>query len=317
MNKLDQYYCAPSKKMWKGRLSSNDSPNEYWHEQIILKPIDLMPLIPSKDIGILGYQCDEGVKRNCGRPGSIDGPNAIRKQLGKLSWHSKKKVFDYGDIICHQNNMEIAQKVYSDIVKEIIKSGQLSIGIGGGHDLAYGHFCGIRNAIKNSKIGIINFDAHFDLRKPLQSSNSGTPFYQILKEFNDQVNYLPIGIQKFSNPRSLYKIASELKIDHIPIEDCTLNNIKNVFTTIDDFIQKSDSIYLSIDLDGFAAHHAPGVSAPGPFGFSVKFFRVLFEHILKTNKVVAIDIVELNPIYDTDSITAKLASQIIAIAVSK
>ena len=76
-------------------------------------------------------------------------------------------------------------------------------------------------------------------------------------------------------------------------------------------------IYLSIDLDGFASCHAPGVSAPGPFGFSVEFFRILFKYILKTKKVVAIDIVELNPLYDIDSRTAKLAAHIINMAVTK
>ena len=317
MNKLDQYYCPPSKKMWKGRLSSNDSPNEYWHEQIILKPFDLIPIIPSQDIGLLGYQCDEGVKRNSGRPGSIDGPNAIRKQLGKLSWHSKKKVFDYGDVICHKNNMEIAQKVYSEIVEEIIKSGQISIGIGGGHDLAYGHFCGIQNAVKSSKIGIINFDAHFDLRKPVKSSNSGTPFYQILNEFKDDVKYLAIGIQEFSNPKSLYNSASEMKVDYISNRDSCLTKLKNIYNIIDNLFVDYDYIYVSIDLDGFASSHAPGVSAPSPFGFSTDFFKHVFEYILKTKKVIALDIVELNPVYDSDSITAKLASQIIHMAVSR
>ena len=317
MSKLDKYYRLPSKQMWKGRLSSKVCPNEYWHEKIFIEREGIKNINPNSDIGIIGYVCDEGVKRNNGRIGAANGPKSIREQLGKLSFHSEKNVSDYGDVICIENNMENAQEVFSNLTKKIIESGQLSVGIGGGHDLAYGHFCGIKKALKKSKIGIINFDAHFDLRPPSEKSNSGTPFYQILSEFNNQVNYLPVGIQKFSNPRSLYKIASEFEIDHIAIEDCTLNNIKNVFTIIDNFIQKSESIYLSIDLDGFASYHAPGVSAPGPFGFSVEFFRILLERILKTNKVVAIDIVELNPIYDTDSITAKLASQIIDIAVSR
>ena len=52
------------------------------------------------------------------------------------------------------------------------------------------------------------------------------------------------------------------------------------------------------------------------FGFSVNFFRFVFEHVLKTKNVVAIDIVELNPMYDIDSITAKLAAQIIDIAIN-
>ncbi len=50
--------------------------------------------------------------------------------------------------------------------------------------------------------------------------------------------------------------------------------------------------------------------------FLLNFFRSVFEHVLKTKNVVAIDIVELNPVYDIDSITAKLAAQIIDIAIN-
>lgn len=305
--------------MWKGRMSSPDSPNEYWHEQVALRTKSNISDLHGS-IALLGYACDEGVKRNNGRQGAVDGPNAIREQLGKLSWHSKKKVSDYGDVLCYLNNIEVTQKLYSDIVQEIIESGQLTIGLGGGHDLAYGHFCGIHRAIKNgmkSKIGILNFDAHFDLRPPLEGPNSGTPFYQILKEFKDDVKYLALGIQRPSNPLSLYQIASEFNVDFIPIEDCKSINISNVCGIIDDCFKQCESIYISIDLDGFSSSNAPGVSAPGPFGFSTKFFQLIFEYLLETKKVIAIDVVELNPIYDVDSITAKLASQIIDLAVSR
>lgn len=321
MSSLNKYYNPPIRSEWKGRISNIASPNEYWHECIHLH-LDGLSNLKSEffnsDIGLLGYASDEGVKRNKGRRGAVNGPKEIRKQLGKLSAHfSGKKITDYGTVISHQGNMEVAQRVYSGIINEIIKSGQLSIGIGGGHDLAYGHFCGIHKAIKNSKIGIINFDAHFDLRPPIENSNSGTPFYQILNEFKNDVRYLAVGIQKFSNPNSLYKIASDIKANYISNEDCTLINLNHIYKVIDEYFKDYKHLYVSIDLDGFASSHAPGVSAPGPFGFSTHFFRCVFEYILKTKKVVAIDIVELNPDYDVDSITAKLAAQIVDIAVTK
>jgi formiminoglutamase len=237
-----------------------------------------------------------------------------------LSAHfSEKTVTDYGDIVAHDNNIELAQKLFSNVIQEIIKSGQLSIGIGGSHDLAYGHFCGIQKAlpqVKSTKIGILNFDAHFDLRPTINRANSGTPFYQIMKEFGTNVEYLALGIQKNSNSNSLYKIASEFGVNHIPAEDCTLVNLNNVINIIDNNFKECNYLYVSIDLDGFTSAHAPGVSAPSPFGFSVQFFRSVFEHVLKTKNVVAIDIVELNPVYDIDSITAKLAAQIIDTAIN-
>ena len=53
--------------------------------------------------------------------------------------------------------------------------------------------------MKSTKIGILNFDAHFDLRPTINRANSGTPFYQIMKEFGTNVEYLALGIQKKSN----------------------------------------------------------------------------------------------------------------------
>ncbi len=323
MNNVIKYYRSPDPALWKGRLSNPSSLNQYWHEAIKFYHDGLEHLKSERlnsDFGILGYACDEGVKRNNGRQGAVNGPKAIREQLSKLSAQfSEKTVTDYGDIVAHENNIELAQKLFSNVIKEIIKSGQLSIGIGGSHDLAYGHFCGIQKAlpkVKSTKIGILNFDAHFDLRPTINRANSGTPFYQIMKEFGTNVEYLALGIQKISNSNSLYKIASEFGVNHIPAEDCTLDNLNNVINIIDNNFKECNYLYVSIDLDGFTSEHAPGVSAPSPFGFSVNFFRSVFEHVLKTKNVVAIDIVELNPVYDIDSITAKLAAQIIDIAIN-
>ena len=164
MNNVIKYYRSPDPALWKGRLSNPSSLNQYWHEAIKFYHDGLEHLKSERlnsDFGILGYACDEGVKRNNGRQGAVNGPKAIREQLSKLSAQfSEKTVTDYGDIVAHENNIELAQKLFSNVIKEIIKSGQLSIGIGGSHDLAYGHFCGIQKAlpkVKSTKIGILYF----------------------------------------------------------------------------------------------------------------------------------------------------------------
>ena len=108
-----------------------------------------------------------------------------------------------------------------------------------------------------------------------------------------------------------------MKVNYISDRDSSINNLKNIYNSIDNLFIGYDHIYVSIDLDGFSSSHAPGVSAPSPFGFSTDFFKHVFKYILKTKKVIAIDVVELNPIYDNDSITAKLASQIIHMAVTR
>ena len=158
----------------------------------------LSALSPKPDIALIGYACDEGVRRNLGRPGARQGPTAIRQQLGKVAWHLPTSVVDVGDVVCQGEALETCQSQFSELITSLIKHDIFPIGLGGGHDIAYAHFRGIWNAFpENAKprIGIVNLDAHFDLRPLKGQANSGTPFYQILSEY-EGVGYSAVGIQK-------------------------------------------------------------------------------------------------------------------------
>ena len=254
---------------------------------------------------IIGYACDEGVRRNNGRVGAKDGPDAIRKCMGKLP----PRATDKGNITCEDGNLEKTQKELGEMVEKELKQGNFPLVIGGGHDIAYGHFLGINNAIKGT-VGIINLDAHFDLRPFHNGANSGTPFNQIsalLKAQNKTFNYLPIGIRENSNSAELYQTAKTLNVQYIPMEECTLDNIPQIKKTIQAFMDEVDCIYLTIDLDGFSSAYCPGVSAPSPIGFQPKFALELINHIFNSKKVISCDIAEMNPVYDEEEITALLA----------
>ena len=94
MNKLIKYYNPPESKLWSGRKSKSSSQNHYWHEVIKVFEDGFDKLKSDNlhsDFGILGYSCDEGVRRNNGRQGAKNGPEAIREQLGKLPVQFAKK----------------------------------------------------------------------------------------------------------------------------------------------------------------------------------------------------------------------------------
>ena len=67
-------YRAPNADIWQGR------PGTYWHNQVNLVNLSKDKVMNS-GYALIGYACDEGVRRNQGRVGAIDGPEAIRKQL--------------------------------------------------------------------------------------------------------------------------------------------------------------------------------------------------------------------------------------------
>jgi len=89
----------------------------------------------------------------------------------------------------------------------------------------------------------------------------------------------------------------------------TLNNWKFIEEKIRLFIDSVDKIYLSIDMDGFSSAYSPGVSAPSPLGFTPEIAFKIFELISKSKKIISLDVVELNPTYDQDNLTARLAAR--------
>ncbi|HAP34732.1 MAG TPA: arginase, partial [Bacteroidetes bacterium] len=70
----------------------------------------------------------------------------------------------------------------------------------------------------------------------------------------------------------------------------------------------SDSLYISFDLDAVHSTDAPGVSASLPTGLTAEEFLTAALFAGKRRKTKLIDIVEMNPKYDVDGRTAKLAA---------
>ena len=304
-------YKAGDKALYSGRKSKLN--NQYWHQEILVSHIEDLKNNNPTDIGIVGYVCDEGVKRNQGRIGAQKGPKSVRNKLGKLPIHYKnKKIVDFGDIICLDHYLEDCQKALSKTVSTLISNKILPIAIGGGHDIAYANFNGIKEAIKNvsnNKIGIINFDAHFDLRAVETQPNSGTPFNQILTENND-VAYFAIGIQQQSNPKELFEIAAQKRVSYISNFDCETFS-KDLKSNLNAFIKEVDYLYITIDMDGFSSAYAPGVSAPSSLGFTPGFVYKVLGFLFQSKKVISCDIAELNPDFDMDDSTASLAARLV------
>src|SRR5690606_17440900 len=128
-----------------------------------------------------------------------------------------ESIIDAGTVVCVDSDLEGAQLLLAYIVNSIITAGGFPLIIGGGHEITYGHFLGIREN-KTGNIGIINFDAHFDLRSDMYGGNSGTGFFQISKiehKIGNPLHYLAIGIQPTSNAQALFKRAVDLNVDWI------------------------------------------------------------------------------------------------------
>ena len=120
-------YTETSSHVYTGRPSGRQL---YLHEKISCVPLSKVPKVASKkSFSLLGYACDEGVKRNLGRPGAANGPHAIRKHLGKLPNHlaAETLIYDVGTLQCLEGNMEETQRGLSDSICQLLQQKQFPI----------------------------------------------------------------------------------------------------------------------------------------------------------------------------------------------
>jgi len=312
------FYKPAEPQSWNGRNDGDLSEFQRWHQ--IVEFINLDKEVPALEFHhvFLGFCCDEGVKRNQGRVGAKDAPNTMRKILAGLPNHLPplRVIADAGDVICISDDMEAAQNELSKRVLQILERGGLPIVLGGGHEVTYAHFNGLKTFSNAKKIAVINLDAHLDLRMLKDNQGtSGTGFYQIFEDAKNggyEVEYLAIGVQDISNTKALFNYASDHGVDIIKANEINSLNLDRIIKQIREFSAKVDHIYVTVDMDFFASSFAPGVSSPAFNGVVPdSIFMSLFETILMLPELRSIDFAEINPLFDIDNRTTKLASDLI------
>jgi len=305
--------------LWKGR--QDPEPNSArWHQMIQENSlVKLDGLDKLAGVALLGFSCDAGVRRNQGRLGAAQGPNALRQQLTNLPWLQQSPLYECGNIVCSDDALEEAQIDFAEKITLLLDQGHFPIGLGGGHEIAFASWSGLSNHLKKKevapRIGIINFDAHFDLRDPgCQPVSSGTPFAQIAEvcaHNHWNYHYACLGVSRMSNTPVLFDRADTLNVWYQEDLQMTLKNLPNLEAQLDQFIHQCDHIYLTIDLDVFPAAQAPGVSAPAARGVSLEVIEPLLIQIRDSGKLRLMDLAELNPTFDQDAHTARLAARLI------
>lgn len=316
---FQKLYQVTSNIIWNGRIDDPQDIDSYrWHQ--LIQFIDLKNRIKKVNrlsFCFLGFKSDEGVARNLGRTGAQQGPDSIRKQLSNLPsyFNSEVDLFDAGDILC-DGNLEQSQFLLAEAVYLILEAGMFPVLLGGGHEIAFGHYLGINKYLKTNfkkNPAIINVDAHFDMRPYQNGGTSGTMFHQIADtniSQNEPFKYFVLGIQQSANTKSLFKRANNFGAKYILARDIKTETLNDVFEKIDNFIS-DESVYLTICTDVFSSSVAPGVSSPQPFGMQPEIALQIIKHLAKSGNLISFDIAEVAPRFDDDDQTSKLASIII------
>lgn len=318
--------------IWVGRTDDEEAVfSPRWHQLIQMKDAaSLDENIEGKTV-LVGFCSDEGVVRNKGRAGAKEGPDAIRKALANLAVDEFFECYDLGNVINHEG-MESAQSELSSLLTRIIQLNATPVVLGGGHEVGFASFKGLFDAfygksderegkegVSHINFGVINFDAHLDCRAYLGTGSSGTPFSQsalLAESYKKQFNYAVVGFNPTANTRGVVEFARKINALIISDVEANLHFFDSITSSLKQYLAPLTHVYLTVCLDVFYQCFAPGVSAPPAMGLTPEFviylLRWLKDHCAKTNKpIVLFDVAEMNPNFDWDMLTAKLAGRLV------
>lgn len=262
------------------------------------------------EVVLIGFPSDEGVRRNGGRVGAARAPELIRSIFKRLTPHPEhfddhvavlSSMHDVGDVDV-SGDLEADQQLLGSLVGSVLESNQIPVIIGGGHETSFGHVLGYDQL--RQKVSIINWDAHPDVR-PLKDGHphSGSPFRQALELGRGTVlDYTVAGLQPQHVAREHLQYMNSRKSAWFWAEELDRVAVQGIFHGV------TKSTMVSIDMDVVNQAYAPGVSAPTAGGITDRqLFEIAYQAGLHP-LVRSIDVVEVNPEYDQDMRTVRLAA---------
>lgn len=211
------------------------------------------------------------------------------------------------------------------LVQQTVDAGRTPIVLGGDHSIALGAVSGASIAV-DGDIGLIYFDAHGDMNTDQTSSSHnihgmqlaslmGFGAQELASVYKETVkvskhNVLHIGGSDFDQAE-LDLIARE-KIQAYTMNNILTQNFGPLLPMISALQSKVKYIWISLDLDAIDAQYAPAAGMPNQKGLLYREIKMLAEYIGKHCTVLGVDVVEYNPLEDTDHKTAGLATELIA-----
>lgn len=299
----------------------------------------------NKKIGLIGFPMDLGADRR----GVDMGPSAIRysnleHKLERLGY----KVTDFGDIDIEISETQTIKnsklkylpeitktsKLLSDKVESLLNKNYFPLIIGGDHATAIGSIAGISNYCRkhNKTLGIVWIDAHADMNTEDTTPSGnihGMPLAIALGRGNSKLtningfspkveveNVALIGIRDVDILES--KTIKEMKLNVYTMTEVDKMGIHRIIAKVlNDFKSRVDHIHISFDMDGIDPDFAEGVGTPVPGGLTYRESQLLMEMVADCGCMNSLEILEVNPILDTQNKTAFLATELIISALGK
>ena len=227
--------------------------------------------------------------------GTSKGPQAIIKASNELERYTGKSepcihgIHTHSLLNCNKP-LKVIMSDIENITKDITKQKKIPVTLGGEHSITYGAVNGVYKGLdlpKKHDIGIIQIDAHADLRKNYENeAHSHASVMYLLG--NEKYKIAQFGVRALSKEE-----VENRKMFNILFLDARDIYYKKKFKLPLNFPQK---IYISFDVDGLDPSIMPATGTPVPGGLGYYESLNLIKNLIKGRQVVGFDVVELSPI---------------------
>jgi formiminoglutamase len=266
---------------------------------------------PSADIALMGVLAHKGSIS----PTSADKtPDAIRSALARYSTYSTSQGVDLsGQSFIDLGNIESPDGPQGvvrvdDFVSGLLAKHKLVIALGGDNSITYSVASGLWPDL--SKIGLITFDAHHDLR---DGQSNGSPVWQLIQAGLPGKNIVQIGIADFANSAEYSQRARENGItvfSRAQLREMTIAEVLKKALQIAG--ADGREIYVDLDVDVCDRSVVPACPAAMPGGISADELRQAALLLGADKRVRAIDITEIDAAADSDDQrTVRLAALLV------
>jgi arginase len=266
----------------------------------------------------------EGMGATCRDWGDVHVPRPEETDPeGETSVPGDAKFLAETETVCTRLSHEVA---------EMVEAGELPLVLGGDHSIAIGTANGVS---RTEPTGIIWFDAHGDFNTP-ETTPSGNVHGMSLAAllgkgaFGDtdwapapnvpEENVALIGLRSIDE-------AERPNIRESDVTAYTMTDIDDrgvtavVEEAIDIATDGTAGVHVSLDMDWLDPTETPGVGTPERGGVSYReahaAMELLARRLATQDRLRAMEVVEVNPIYDQHNRTAELAVELVSSAFGK
>ena len=277
--------------------------------------------LPEADVCLVGLPFDFGTVLEGGRAGAGHAPDAIRRELRRYhkTYNLEHNVglealrlADAGNLDLRQPDHGRNHGVVRERLGQLLRQYPRVLVLGGSHDGTYSTVRGLVDAHDGRPVGGINLDAHADVKDRPEIS-SGTPFGKLLREgYLAGPRFTEIGLHSNLNAQADIDFLHQQQAHIVPLAHVQTDGVALYLSRALSRATAAGPAFVSFDMDSCAEAFAPAVSAPSADGFTPRQAGEAAFMAGRQAQVRLFEVVELNPLFDRDNQTARLAATIVA-----